>query len=665
MNTRLPVLFVMATSAMLAQDPPSRVARLNWVQGAVSFQPSTLDTWTSATVNYPLTTGDHLYTDRRARAEMHVGANAIRLEEESNFGFLNLDDSTVQMRFTEGALQVHLRDSDFRDIWEVDTPNGAISLLRAGDYRIDTDPNRNATMVTVTTGEAEVMNNGRVSLVRARETGYFSDDRDPDIRNANNPDDFDRFVSGRNQSENRLSRSGHVPANVGGYEDLDRYGAWQDVPEYGWAWTPPVDVNWVPYRDGRWAWVEPWGWTWVDDAPWGFAPFHYGRWVTAGGRWVWIPGAFDTRPVYAPALVVFAGGWGSGNVAWFPLGPREYYRPGYRVSQVYERNVNIGSVTNTTNITNTTNNIRYINRNVPGAAVAVSQEAFTSGRSVPSAATRMSAQQLAGAQMSNSAPLPPRRESVFGGGRTGVNIPRPPDPVMSRQVVVRAVPPSPAVSFEARRPQLERNQGRPLAPEEVIQLRRQQPADVINRTPMRSADPAIPIGRPGFDRTPDRTPDRIADPVRPRLDSRPRDVIAPPRQFPDRRQLPQVLPVPPVPQQTRPTPDSQPVPDVIAPPRQFPERRQYPQTRPVPDSQPVPQVPQQQPVPERRPYPQTRPVPDSQPVPQVPQQPAQVRPQFPQGRPMPDAQPQQQAVPQQPQRPPAERRMPKRDEQDQ
>ena len=317
--------------------------------------------------------------------------------------------------------------------------------------------------------------------------------------------------------------------------------------------------------------------------------------------------------------------------------------------------MNIGSVTNITNITNTTNNIGYINRNVPGAAVAVPQEVFISGRPVPSAATRMSAQQMAGAQMSNSAPLPPRRESVFGGGRTGNNIPRPSDPAMSRQVVVRAMPPSPAVSFEARRPQLERNQGRPLAPEEVIQLRRQQPADVINRAPIRSADPAIPLGRPGFERTPDRMPDRIADPGRRRLDSRPPDVIAPPRQFPDRRQLPQVLPVPPVQQQ-------QPVPDVTAQPRQFPGRRQYPQqTRPVPDSQPVPQVPQPS-MPVRPPFPQqVRPVPDSQPVPQIQQPSAPVHPQFPQGRPMPDAQPQQQVVPQS-QRPPAERRMPKRDE---
>src|SRR5580658_4645229 len=74
-----------------ANDPPARVARLNLINGQVSFQPAGLDAWTSATMNYPLTTGDHLYTDMGSRAELHIGPNAIRLNSETNFGFLNLD----------------------------------------------------------------------------------------------------------------------------------------------------------------------------------------------------------------------------------------------------------------------------------------------------------------------------------------------------------------------------------------------------------------------------------------------------------------------------------------------------------------------------------------------------------------------------------------------
>src|SRR4029077_5818630 len=45
------------------EDPPSRVARLSYAHGNVSFNPSGTDDWVSAVVNRPLTTGDKLWTD--------------------------------------------------------------------------------------------------------------------------------------------------------------------------------------------------------------------------------------------------------------------------------------------------------------------------------------------------------------------------------------------------------------------------------------------------------------------------------------------------------------------------------------------------------------------------------------------------------------------------
>ena len=53
-------------------DPPSRVARLSYTQGAVSFQPAGTDDWIDATVNRPMTTGDKLWTDQGGRAELRV-----------------------------------------------------------------------------------------------------------------------------------------------------------------------------------------------------------------------------------------------------------------------------------------------------------------------------------------------------------------------------------------------------------------------------------------------------------------------------------------------------------------------------------------------------------------------------------------------------------------
>jgi len=183
----------------------------------------------------------------------------------------------------------------------------------------------------------------------------------------------------------------YVSQDVIGYEDLDEYGHWRTVAEYGPVWTPDrVPAGWAPYRDGHWAWVEPWGWTWIDDAPWGYAVSHYGRWAYVRSSWVWVPAPVRSRAYYAPALVAFIGGpnfsislsSGGSGVAWFPLGPREVYRPPYQVSRGYFENVNRSNtnvspatITNVYNNVNVTN-ITYANRSAPNAVVAVPASAF-------------------------------------------------------------------------------------------------------------------------------------------------------------------------------------------------------------------------------------------------------------------------------------------------
>ena len=44
-------------------DPPSRVARLGYITGAVSFSPAGENDWVQAALNRPLTTGDRLWVD--------------------------------------------------------------------------------------------------------------------------------------------------------------------------------------------------------------------------------------------------------------------------------------------------------------------------------------------------------------------------------------------------------------------------------------------------------------------------------------------------------------------------------------------------------------------------------------------------------------------------
>src|SRR4029077_7056090 len=142
------------------RDPPSRVGRLSYLSGSVSFRPGDVDDWTDATINYPLHNGDHLWTDTDARAEITVGSSAFRLAPQSAFGFLALDDRAVQVRLAQGSLNVRVRDLRETESLEIDTPSGAVSLLRPGVYRVDVDSTGDTTSVTVRRGEAEVTASG-------------------------------------------------------------------------------------------------------------------------------------------------------------------------------------------------------------------------------------------------------------------------------------------------------------------------------------------------------------------------------------------------------------------------------------------------------------------------------------------------------------------------
>ena len=70
-------------------DVPSRAARLSFLSGQVSFQPASVEDWVPATLNRPLTTGDRLFTDNGARAELNTGTAVMRLNGRSNFSFVS------------------------------------------------------------------------------------------------------------------------------------------------------------------------------------------------------------------------------------------------------------------------------------------------------------------------------------------------------------------------------------------------------------------------------------------------------------------------------------------------------------------------------------------------------------------------------------------------
>lgn len=492
-----------ATAQDDEDDPPTRVARLGYMEGSVSFQPAGEDDWVGAVDNRPLTTGDKLWSDRDSRADLQLGSAAIRLSENTGISFLNLDDHTVQVQLSSGTVNVRVWRLRPDDDFEIDTPNLAFVISEPGSYRIDASEDGADTDVTIRSGDGQATGNGQSYTLHAGQVGYFtgSESLNADVEPIGEPDPFDTWSDGRDRRYDNSRSAQYVSRDVVGYEDLDEYGDWRDDPNYGHVWFPNrVEGGWAPYHEGHWAWISPWGYTWVDDSPWGYAPFHYGRWVNAGGRWGWIAGPPAVAPVYAPALVVFVGGgggWG-GNVGWFPLGPREVYVPTYPVSRTYMTQVNVSNTTvNTTTVTNVYNttivnktttitNVTYVNRTVPGAVTAVPQNAFAGAQPVAKVAVRLTPQQVASAPVAARVAVVPTRSAVLGGkASTAGHVAAPPAAVMSRQVVAKKTPPPPPVSFAKKQQALAAHPGEPVSRKEMASLR-----------PAAAARPAVKVAPP-------------------------------------------------------------------------------------------------------------------------------------------------------------------------
>ena len=462
------LVFALGVVALAADDPPSRVARLDYTTGSVSIQPGGVDDWVAAAMTRPLTTADPVWTDKDSRTELQLGTAVLRTNSETSLTLTNVSDRAVQLELDQGVLNLRVVELYPGASYEVDTPNLAFTILTPGSYRFDVDAEGDTTAVTVWKGEGEATGDGPAQRVHAGDRVRFSSGRSLQRYFGSAPplDGFDDWCRVRDERTDHVVSARYVSRGVVGYEDLDEYGSWSSVSPYGWVWSPyRVAAGWAPYRYGHWVWLQPWGWTWVDDAPWGFAPFHYGRWVYYRSSWCWAPGPLYVRPVWAPALVAWIGGprWGvsfgfGGGVGWFPLGFGEPFIPFYHHSRGYFRNVNFAN-THFTNITYITNNyynnrnfsnLHYTYRDRPNAVTAVGGNTLIHSRPVQADVFALNAKQLREAQLSAGNSLAPTRQSVLGGNTEGRVAAAPPSRTLDRPVVSRMDPPARPAPFRGR-----------------------------------------------------------------------------------------------------------------------------------------------------------------------------------------------------------------------
>ncbi len=407
------LLLALSAGAVLA-DPPARVGRLAYTQGAVDLRATYDGDPTPALQNWPLTSYNVITTGPGARAELSVGSGAIRLDADSELEIAALDDTHLRLRLLQGGLNARISSPDLVQDFELDTAQGRLTLSAPSRVHVDAGRSPGLTVVNLFAGAGRFEGaQSALTLVAGQRAEVTDDGMRIGVATR---DDFDIWSLARDQRDNRSVSARYVSPDTTGYEDLDQYGSWSMTADYGAVWYPnAVPADWAPYQSGLWAWIEPWGWTWIDSAPWGYAPFHYGRWAWFNRRWCWVPGRIAARPVWAPALVGWVGGhnWsttfsiGSAPaVGWFPLAPHEAFRPSYVVSPTYVRQINITQVTNVNNIVNLPPQTNFQNRFVHNALTVIPHERFQGRRTVTvaNAPALVEPQQLAKAPLSATVP---------------------------------------------------------------------------------------------------------------------------------------------------------------------------------------------------------------------------------------------------------------------
>jgi hypothetical protein len=349
-------------------------ARISLIQGDVQIYTADTQDWVAAAINMPLREGDRLWVPEGARTEVQIqGGVYIRLGAASAFDILALQEEYYQFYLNGGHVYINNRKGGIDHI-QVDTPQSSVGCYDNSLVMIDVAES-GATDVAVLKGYASAETGSGKTTVEAGNELHIGSDLTAELSPLAPPDEWENWNRERDKklvAGNRSLR--YIPEELDDYAyELDDYGKWVYVTDYGYCWTPlTVSVGWAPYRNGRWVWING-DYVWIAYEPWGWVPHHYGRWAfVVNFGWCWVPppaGGIYWSPGYV--------GWvhTPTSVAWVPLAPGEiFYGRGY----YGPASVNITNVTiNKTVVRN------YRNVSVRNAVTVVSNNTFISGRKEP------------------------------------------------------------------------------------------------------------------------------------------------------------------------------------------------------------------------------------------------------------------------------------------
>jgi FecR protein len=324
-----------------ADSGHARIIRLSLVQGDVRF---TRDThgdpladqkavWETAVLNLPVRQGYVLATDNgRAEIEFENGAMAFLNENTAlEFYDLSLNDGarTTRLVLRQGTASFYANPAN-SDYFSVTGGDFTVEASGRTGFRMDNFDDGSS--VNVLKGHVNVLHKDNSTPLEKGQSlaARAGDDSSLNVGRLPDNDDFDRWVSGREDSVVTATTAAmqytSSPYYSSGFGDLYTYGSWYPVAGYGYCWRPyGAGLGWSPFDNGNWFFDPVFGWSFIGYQPWGWLPYHFGGWLFQPGfGWVWAPTGFGgiRRPVpWRPVTAVWV--HSGGTLGLVPVHPMD------------------------------------------------------------------------------------------------------------------------------------------------------------------------------------------------------------------------------------------------------------------------------------------------------------------------------------------------------
>jgi hypothetical protein len=278
-----------------------------------------------AEVNAPVPAGTQISTGADGQAEVQFSDGSIaRATPQSSFTLTALGSTGEVLRATQGLTYYEIPPDN-------NAGNGTRLLVGTDTLRAEAgsllrvDMDSAPYTIAVLRGSAHI--NNAASDIGFEVTAGQTATVDP--RSASNYDlqpelvsnSWDSWNNDRDEQAAELAagetnaRVGNGDDNAAGWDDLDYYGTWYDVPGVGMGWAPDgVDADFDPYGSGAWGLFPGAGYVWISAYPWGWLPYHCGGWNYFNGfGYLWQPGT------------------GCGAGGWYPYTGVHHAPPGYHL----------------------------------------------------------------------------------------------------------------------------------------------------------------------------------------------------------------------------------------------------------------------------------------------------------------------------------------------